>query len=355
MKNPLRARLPNFAEIRKNLPYTLRPRNLIAVVLLSPIIVLIIGDPQTFTLNWGWEGQVGRGSFLFLVFIVLWEWLDSRKRLPGKSTKLRLILSILVFSTLIAYYAARVLSPQLRVDLYNFGYSIGAGKGTDSFPLAVDYIAYVVLAFFETLILLGPRGFKAITTPVVYSLGTTVLVLLDAFFPYDSLAFMQNWVGIIWTLVVAVLGLTGVRVVSTPKMLSPAPAVDLVRNSLLVNGSKGFVAITIYWPSSGVVSMLIFSTVIAVIVIKMDIPLKRKIIYAAVGAFGTFMVNVIRVSMIVAYVMFVSLDVEAFHAVIGEILFLIWILIYLILIIRYENRYLPPAVYSKRPRSMALK
>ncbi len=348
MKNPLRTKLPSFAEICKSLSRILRPRNLIAVVLIAPIIILLIGDPQTFTLSWGWQGQVGRGSFLFLVFIVLWEWLDSRKNLPTKLTRRRLTLAIGILLAVSMYYAARVVSPQLwgyggALDLYKFGQSLGAGKGSDSFPLAVDYIAYIVLAFLETLILLGPRGFKAITTPVVYSVGTTGLVLLDAFFPYDSLGFMQNWVGVIWQLVLVVLAIIGVRVVNSPTMLSPPPAVELIRNSLLVNGSKGPTTIIIYWPSSGVVSMLIFSIVIAVIIIKMDLPLNRKIAFTAIGALGTFMVNVIRVSMIVSYVMFVSLDVEAFHAVVGEILFLIWLVIYLALIIRYENGY-----YSQR-------
>lgn len=343
MKNPL-TKLPSLAYIRKSLPRILRPRNLIVVVLIAPIILLLLGDPQTFTLSWGWQGQVGRGSFLFLVFIVLWEWTDSRKRLPTKVTRRRLTIAIAIFLAVSAYYAARVVAPQVwnyggALDLYKFGQSLGAGKGSDSFPLAVDYIAYIVLAFLETLILLGVRGFREITTPVVYSVGTTGLVLLDAFFPYDSLAFMQNWVGVIWQLVLVVLATVGVRVVNSPTLLSPPPAVELIRNSLLVNGIKGPTTIIIYWPSSGVVSMLIFSIVIAVIIVKMNLPLKRKIAFAAIGALGTFMVNVIRVSMIVSYVMFVSLDVEAFHAVVGEILFLVWLVIYLALIIQYENRY----------------
>ena len=172
------------------------------------------------------------------------------------------------------------------------------------------------------------------------------LVLLDAFFPYDSLAFMQNWVVVIWQLVLVVLAVVGVRIAASPGTLYPPPAVELVRNSLYVNGSKGFMTIIIYWPSSGLVSMVIFSIVIAVIVVKMDIPAKRKIIYAALGALGTFLVNVIRVSMIVSYVMFISLDVQAFHDVIGEILFLIWIVIYLALIIHHEARYSPAKMTS---------
>lgn len=343
MPVPWPTKLPSFADIKTQLPTIVYPRNLIALVLLSPIALLIVGDPQSFTLAWGWEGQVGRGSFLFLAFIVIWEWLDSRKDLPVSSSKKRVILSVAIFAAVIGYYTVRVLSPEFRADLYNFGYSVGAGKGTDSFPLAIDYIAYLILAFLETVVLLGPGGFKAITTPVVYSVGTLALVLLDAFFPYDSLGFMQTWVGIVWGLVLGVLTLVGVRIAKIPSDIFYPPAVYLSGNKLFTFGSKGFMTIIIYWPSSGLVSMVIFSIVIAVIIIKMDMPVRRKAIYAAIGALGTFLVNVIRISMIVLYVMFVSLDVKAFHDVIGEILFVIWIVIYILAIVRFEDRYIPPA------------
>jgi thaumarchaeosortase len=85
-----------------------------------------------------------------------------------------------------------------------------------------------------------------------------------------------------------------------------------------------------------------------VIVIKLEIPVKRKIAYAVIGAVGTFFVNVIRITMIVAYVMFVSLDVTAFHDVIGEILFLIWVVVYLGLVIRQENKYAAQQAALKR-------
>jgi thaumarchaeosortase len=334
--------LHRFTKVTSYLRLIVQPRNLIAVVLLLPIFILIIGAPYSFARISGW--QLGRGSFLFLAFIVLWEWFDSRKGLPTKVTRGRLILAVAIVLAVSAYYAARVVSPQLwgsrgALDLTKFEPpGAGTDPGIDGFPLAVDYVAYIVLAFLETLLLLGVRGFKQITTPVVYSVGTTGLVLLDAFSPYDSLAFMQNSVGVIWQLVLVVLKAIGVRVVSSPTMLSPPPAVELIRNSLLVNGIKGPTTIIIYWPSSGLVSVLIFSIVIAVIMIKMDLPLNRKIAFAAIGALGTFMVNLIRVSMIVSYAMFISLQIETV-VVVGEILFLIWLVIYLALIIRYEKRY----------------
>jgi len=83
--------------------------------------------------------------------------------------------------------------------------------------------------------------------------------------------------------------------------------------------------------------MIVYSLVILVLMVKLDASRTRKIIYAVIGAAGTYFVNVIRITLIVLYVTYISLDVEAFHASIGEVLFIAWIFIYLLLVIHLEN------------------
>ena len=83
--------------------------------------------------------------------------------------------------------------------------------------------------------------------------------------------------------------------------------------------------------------MLVYSLVILVLMVKLDASKTRKIIYAVIGAAGTYFVNVIRITLIVLYITYISLDFEAFHASIGEVLFIAWIFIYLILVIHFEN------------------
>jgi thaumarchaeosortase len=115
------------------------------------------------------------------------------------------------------------------------------------------------------------------------------------------------------------------------------PSLLLQGNRLYLWGYKGFIALAIYWPSSGVVSMIVYSLVILVLMVKLDAPRKRKVAYAAIGAVGTYFVNVIRITSIVLYVTYVSLDFEAFHESIGEVLFIIWIFVFLLAVIHYEN------------------
>jgi thaumarchaeosortase len=103
-------------------------------------------------------------------------------------------------------------------------------------------------------------------------------------------------------------------------------------------GYKGFIRILIFWPSSGVVSMIMYSLVLVILLIKLDAPIRRKVTYTAIGALGTYFANVLRIALIILYVTYISLDVKTFHDSIGEIIFLTWILGFLYLVISRENR-----------------
>jgi thaumarchaeosortase len=210
-----------------------------------------------------------------------------------------------------------------------------------SFLLAADFIIYAIFSIVITSILYSPSAIPLLVTPVIYAIGSGILDMMDAFFPEDSLAFLQIWVYVIWNVVVFILSLMGFHTsVKAPFGTIPPPTVLLQGNRLSLWGFKGPITLAIFWPSSGVVSMIVYSLVIVVLMVKLDAPRRRKAAYAAIGATGTYFVNVIRITLIVLYVTYISLDVEAFHQSIGEVLFICWIFIYLLLVIRVENRFL---------------
>jgi thaumarchaeosortase len=77
------------------------------------------------------------------------------------------------------------------------------------------------------------------------------------------------------------------------------------------------------------------------LLLKMNISLSRKLIYFAVGTFGTVAVNVVRIISLSLYALVVTTNVqewEAFHSVAGEIMFLPWLGIYLGIVIYVENK-----------------
>jgi thaumarchaeosortase len=316
-----------------------RTRNalpLLAIVL--PILFLIAVDPASFGLVSFFEREIGRAGLIFVFFLVAWDWHDSRERFIATRSQWRQLLSIFVLIAVLTYY--------YLIDVLNINASrvyvtsqLGVSQeSTLSFFAAMDFIVFAIYCLATVAILYSPKTMPLMVTPVIYSVGSGILAAMDAFFPQDSLAFLQIWVYVIWNVVVSLLGLLGFHTNINP-YTSPTiiPALLLQGNRLYLWGKVGFMELEIFWPSSGVVSMIVYSLVLIVLLVKLDAPRKRKALYAIIGAAGTYFVNVIRITLIVLYVAYVSLDVEAFHQSIGEVLFILWIFIYLLVVIRMEN------------------
>ncbi len=311
------------------------------LVIVFPVIFLMIVDSASFSLVWFWGRQIGRAGFIFLFFLVAWDWHDSRGRFKATQAKWRHMLAGIVLGAISVYYYERAVNvawtDSLRVYVTS---QLGVSqKSPLSFLLGMDFFLFAVYCVVETAILYSPRVIPLMVTPVIYAAGSGILDTLDAYFPEDSLAFLQAQVYLIWNVVIFLLSLLGFHTNVNPQVgLIPIPTVTFVPpNSLFLWGTKGFMTLRIFWPSSGVVSMIVYSLVIIVLMVKLEAPRKRKLFYALVGAAGTYFVNVIRITLIVLYVAYISLDVEAFHQSIGEVLFITWIFIYLLFVIRVEN------------------
>lgn len=308
-------------------------------MILFPVIFLIVADPASFLLVWFWKGQIGRASFAFLFFLVAWDWYDSREKLKASRKRWPHVAGGIVLVLVLTYYWRRVMDSSwteyLRVYVTS---QLGVSqKSPLSFLLAMDFMVYALYCIVAVGIFYSPRAITLVATPVIYSVGSGILDMMDAFFPEDSFAFLQVWVYVIWNVVVFLLSLMGFH--TTPDLLeAKRPNIFLQENNLYLFGYKGFTRLAIFWPSSGVVSMIIYSLVTLVIIVKLDAPRSRKLIYAMVGAAGTYFANVIRIVLIVLYVAFISLDVEAFHQSIGEVLFIIWIITFLFFVLRMEKR-----------------
>jgi thaumarchaeosortase len=99
--------------------------------------------------------------------------------------------------------------------------------------------------------------------------------------------------------------------------------------------------------------MIIYSVVMLVIAAKLDIPLVRKVIYAVVGVLGTVFLNVLRIFTIAFYGYEYATSgsqLDAFHNSLGEVLFPIWIVVFLVLILSIEDRIAPrPSVHRRVP------
>jgi thaumarchaeosortase len=161
---------------------------------------------------------------------------------------------------------------------------------------------------------------------------------VDAAFPYQSLGPIASLVPFIVTSVVSLLGISGVTITSNPINPQNLPWVFNQGNLLLIGGVKRTVLLEINWPCAGLMSMLIYILVVCILMVKLDTPPKRKTIYAFVGAIGTFLVNIIRIFLIALAVAYSNINIHVFHESIGEILFIIWIIVYLVTVISIEGK-----------------
>jgi thaumarchaeosortase len=167
-----------------------------------------------------------------------------------------------------------------------------------------------------------------------------IFYMLDAFFPYGSLGPLQFWANFIVAGVALLANLFGLPIYG-------------FTNHLTINGLHGYYNLVVYWPSVGVQSILIYSVVMIVIAAKLQAPLLRKFIYGAVGIVGTILLNVVRIFTIsyYGYVYATSgQQLDAFHNSIGEVLFPIWIVVFLVLILEIEDRIAPKTGQGKKSK-----
>ena len=196
--------------------------------IIFPIIFLIVADPASFTLVWFVGQQVGRAGMAFILFLVAWDFHDSRKRFEATRDKRRyLIIGLILFALLIYYYFRifngffvrppinPVNNTPMDTDFTTYirvyvTSQLGVSQSAPlSFLLAMDYLTYAAYCILATAVLYSASSILLMATPVIYTIGSAILDMMDAFFPEDSLAFLQVWVYLIWNVVVFILGVTG--------------------------------------------------------------------------------------------------------------------------------------------------
>jgi len=309
------------------------------LILIVPVVWLAAIDPASFSLVWFWGRQIGRAGFGFILFLVAWDWHNSRNKLTMTRARWRQGLALVILALVIVYYWERVLNvawtDYLRIYITS---RIGVSQESPlSFLLAADFLIYALFFVITAALLYSPSAAFLLITPIIYAVSSGVLDMMDAFFPENSLALLQVWVYLIWTVAISILGLLGFNTtIKSPYTQTPTPTVLLEGNHLYLWGFKGMITLALFWPSSGVVSMIVYGLVIVVLTAKLEAPLKRKTVYAVVGAAGAYLVNVCRIVLIVLYVTYVSPDAEAFHTSIGESLFICWVFVFMFLAIRIE-------------------
>ena len=288
-----------------------------------PVLFAGIINPGSFGFVW----NQGRGGFIFAAIFLMIEYFDVRRQLRPSLSGRRavLVLSVLVLS--LAYFSSIELG-HLQIRILELGELLNI-QLSSSFLWLWDYL--VLLLYFAVVISAsyGWKNLRKMPSGMVYLAGFMIILALDTFFPFESLGPLQAIVPILLSIDVFLIHLFGI-----------GEAV-VVGNYITLTGNHGPFTLAVFWPSAGVHSMIIYSLIMLIFLMKLDIRFPKKITYFVAGAIGTFMVNAFRIFFLSAYVMIVSTDsrsFESFHAVAGELLFLPWLATFLFLVTFIESR-----------------
>ena len=295
-------------------------RNLIIAIILisSPILFALVAYPDTFSLSW----NQGRGGFLFALAFIVAELLGLKLEIPTK----RLIAVIPLAALTIIYLVA--LENGLREFIEESGEAYNV-QLVFSWTWMWDFIIMAIFVVVSLFIFFGKKWIRIAPAGPIFLSGSAIILSLDAFFPYDTLGPLQY--------VVPYLVQTNAWII-TAFDLGTATARD---NLLFLKGEHGPFALQVFWPSAGVHSVIIYSLVMMAFLLKMNIPRNRKAGYFVIGILGTIGVNMIRIFSLSIFALKVSTNVnefEEFHSVAGEIMFLPWLFIFLLLVTFIETR-----------------
>src|SRR5256712_986127 len=292
---------------------------ILAILLIaSPTMFALVAFPDSFSLSW----NQGRGGFLFAMAFIAAELVGLKLVIPKK----RLIAIISLAAITIIYLTS------LEVGLRNYLISIAPNYHVQliySWTWMWDFIVMAIFFVASMTILFGKRWIRISPAGPIYTVGTAIILSLDAFFPYDTLGPLQY--------VVPYLVKFNAYLI-TALHLGIATAHS---NIMFLSGSHGPFALQVFWPSAGVHSIIIYSLVMMAFLLKMNIPRDRKAIYFVLGVIGTIGVNVIRIFSLSVFVLKVSTNVnefESIHGIAGELMFLPWLFIFLMIITYVETK-----------------
>lgn len=287
-------------------------------ILAAPILFALAVFPNTFSLGW----NQGRGGFLFAMAFIAAELIGLKLEIPKKR-----LLAIIPLAIVVIVYLT-----SLDLGLKNYLVSVAPQFHVQivySWTWMWDFIVIAAFFMISMTILFGKRWIRISPAGPIYAAGTAIILSLDAFFPYDSLGPLQYVVPYLVKLDVLLIGVFHVGHATSNG------------NVMFLNGDHGPFALQVFWPSAGVHSIIIYSLVMMAFLLKMNIPRKRKIMYFALGVVGTITVNVIRIFSLSIFVLKVSTNVnefESFHGIAGEIMFLPWLFIFLLIVTYVETK-----------------
>lgn len=287
-------------------------------IIASPLLFILVAFPDSFTFSW----NQGRGGFIFALIFTAAELVGLKIAISKKS----LISVVPLALVTMAYFASLEMGLRDYIVTSAESYNV---QLVDSWTWMWDFFVMAIFIVAALTIFFGNRWIRIAPAGPIFLMGSGIILSLDAFFPYDTLGPLQYVVPYlvqsnVWLITILDLGVATAR-----------------DNIMFLKGDHGAMALQVFWPSAGVHSVIIYSLVMGAFLLKMNIPRRRKSMYFVVGIVGTIIINMIRIFSLSWYALKVTTDAqkwEAFHEIAGEIMFLPWLFVFLLIVVLVETR-----------------
>lgn len=298
-------------------------------------------NEKGFYFDYTWKGRLFLLFFLWLFVLessLNWE-NQSKKDLEIKPRSHFKILAIFICAIIPLIYVFSVNFLGLDQTVINLGDMLRGEYWRTHFgdwqyilraawPLSFEYLVFTVSFLATILLAYGKDGLKKFGITLAFIAGISVIYLIDTIYPYGVFKPLQ-----LLALPTAACAAVLLDILGYAFTLSFSPGLDSM--PIIRTRAQGHTAsIGIAWPCAGVHSLFLYTLIILLLFKKSNISSFRKLLYFIVGAIGTYLVNVLR---IIAYFHIRVNEgltaAQTFHDVYGELLFIVWILLYILLII----------------------
>lgn len=282
------------------------------------VLIAFAADPLSFTRSW----NQGRSAMLAIVPLVFLE--AGKSSLSPLRGGRKVIFAWAVLGVSVVYYFVFA-QPAVFDAIVSAGSSLGVDPDIVRFSW-VWGIDYSVTSVLLVSLLLLDRASKTIT-PLIYTLGMASFLFIDVLLPANTLGPFGYVVPPVLRMVAGGLD-----------VFSPGAA-SSQGNVLMLQNSLGSMNLEVFWPSAGLDGIVIGLLVVFAICVKAGTGWARGAAYIGLAVVGSFLVNVLRLVLLAAYAMSNITNpkaFEAFHSVVGELVFIPWIVAFVVLILRRE-------------------
>lgn len=298
-------------------------------------------NPTRFVFEETWKGRM---FYLFFIWLFFIEFIINRDRMlhkkPGRSAAIISMVCLLIPTI---YIIAVNVVPGTTTLILDIGQRLGIKEPLDReslltfhWPLSFEYVVFWLSFILATTAAYGLLGLKN------FSISISLLSVMTFAYAINTLYPSQLSVHLLITfpttaLSAAVLSILEYTVYMNFPYVHPARPGYPLPLLTIRSGIKSYSA-AVDWPCAGVHSLLLYVLIIFVFFKRSELSSFRKAVYFICGFFGAYFVNVLRITSI----LIIGLNsgyqaAQAFHDSYGELYFLAWMMLYMLLIICVER------------------